>query len=70
MESVASVECDSNSSDDDCQDDVHTRKPFSKGMNLFRSGHVKNIHDVSCKGHYFVKASSWLPTHNIPTTVQ
>ncbi|XP_052686824.1 uncharacterized protein LOC128165927 [Crassostrea angulata] len=57
VESVASVECDSNSSDDDCEDDVHTSKPFTKGMNLFRSGHVKNIHDVSCKGHYFVKAS-------------
>lgn len=54
---VESVECDSNSSDDDCEDDVHTSKPFTKGMNFFRSGHVKNIHDVSCKGHYFVKAS-------------
>ncbi|XP_052696133.1 uncharacterized protein LOC128174681 [Crassostrea angulata] len=42
---VASVERDSNRSDDDCEDDVHTSKPFTKGMNLFRSGHVKNIQD-------------------------
>lgn len=57
VESVASVECDSNSSDYDCQDDVHTSKPFTKVMNLFRSSHVKNIYDISYKGHYFVKAS-------------
>lgn len=25
--------------------DVHTSKPFTKGRNLFRSGHVKNMED-------------------------
>ena len=43
--------------DSDSDDDVHTCKPFTKGMNLFRSGHVKNIHDISHKGYYFIKAS-------------
>ena len=57
MESITALECDPQSSDDDSEDDVHTCKPFTKGMNLFRSGHVKNIHDVSHKGYYFIKTS-------------
>lgn len=55
MELVVLVECDLNSFDDDCEDDVYISKLFIKGINFFRSGYVKNIYDVSCKGYYFVK---------------
>lgn len=37
--------------------DVHTSKPFTKGRNLFRSGHVKNMEDNQQKNHYFLKAT-------------
>lgn len=37
--------------------DVHTSKPFTKGRNLFRSGHVKNMEDNQQKIHCFLKAT-------------
>lgn len=37
--------------------DVHTSKPFTKGRNLFRSGHVKNMKITNRKNHYFLKAT-------------
>ena len=48
-----------NDSDDDveCPEDVHTSKPFTKGKNLYRSGHVKNMQNSTQKGNFFVKAN-------------
>lgn len=66
MENVTSVDfsiaCSDNDDNDEDQtgpssEDLHTSKSFTKGRNLFRSGHVKNMEDRHQKEHYFLKAT-------------
>jgi hypothetical protein len=61
VESVTSFDAKSSDTDGDSDhagsSDVHTSKPFTKGRNLFRSGHVKNMEDNQQKDHYFLKAA-------------
>ena len=66
VESVTSVDfsiaCNDNDDNDEDQtgqssEDLHTSKSFTKGRNLFRSGHVKNMEDSQQKEHYFLKAT-------------
>ena len=66
VENVTSVDfsiaCSDNDDNDEDQtgqssENLHTSKSFTKGRNLFRSGHVKNMEDSQQKEHYFLKAT-------------